>query len=96
MVRALAKAARLAPDIIHDLSPASQMLRLPVSVVILDLLIHPAQHRTNLCWVMTAISRDRVDGVPEAMGSQPPVTRLDLSTPESSFKVTAPPCLANP
>jgi len=86
----LAKAVRLAPDVVHDLSPASQMLHLPLCVVILDLIIQPAQHRTNLYRVMTAISHNRVDGVPESMGNQPPVTRLNLSMPESSIKATAP------
>jgi hypothetical protein len=62
-------AIRLAPDVIHDNSPVSQMLRLPMSVVILNFLIHPTQHRTNLCRIMTAVSHNRVNGVPEAMGS---------------------------
>ena len=87
---------QLTQNVVHDLSPVSQVLRLPMSVVVLDLLIHPAQHRADLCRVMPAVSHDRVDGMAEAMGRQPPVTRLDFSPPQRPFEAAAPLGLADP
>ncbi len=52
------------------------MLRFPIGVIVLNLLIHPTEHRTNLCRIMAGASHDSIDGMPKTVRGKPSVTRL--------------------
>ena len=86
----------LFPDIIDDIRPPTQMLHFPMGVVVLDLLIHPTENRSDFCRIMAGVSHDGVDGVPEAVWGEPPVSWFDPGSFQRHLEPLVPPRFADP
>ena len=82
-------------NIIHNIPPLTQMYRLPVSVVILNLLINPPEKRGHLRRIVAGVPHDRVDGVPETVWHKPPVSGLDRRPFQRRFEALEPSAFAD-
>jgi hypothetical protein len=58
------------PNRVDDVLLYLEVVQIPVGVGVLDRLVHPPHHRSNLCGIVPGVSYQRVDRVPERVGRE--------------------------
>ena len=84
------------PDRIDDVRPRLKMIQIPMSVVLLNCFVHPAQNGSNLGRIVTRVPYNRIDRMPEGVSRQASSLPVNSGPIQRLAEPFSPPGLTNP